>query len=576
MQGARDAVKRPVLLAVDGEPETLSRIEQELVRRYASDYRVVCVSSGAAACAEMEAMRAAREDVAVVLAEQWMPDQTGVECLARAQSLHPHARRGLLVEWGAWGDRETADAIQRAMALGQIDYYLLKPWRSPDELFHRTLSEFIHEWAQAGSFGPREVAVVGELWSPRAHELRTLLARNGVPHVFHPRESEEGRRLLEGTGADPGSGPLVFPRGGEVLVNPSNAELAAAYGVNTEPDPDREFDVVIVGAGPAGLAAAVTASSEGLDTLVVERESIGGQAGSSSRIRNYLGFSRGVSGAELAQRAYQQAWVLGTEFVHMREVTGLRSDGDRHLVAIGDGGEVAARAVVLATGVTYRRLNVSSLLALSGKGVFYGVSSSEARALGGRRVHVVGGGNSAGQAAMQLSRYAGRVTLVAIESDLAQSMSHYLRRELEAAANIDVRLGAAVAEASGEGRLERLILRDNASGSTAEVESAALFILIGTRPHTEWLPRSIARGARGFVLTGSELARHGVGSRWRLDRPPMAFETSLPGVFAVGDVRHGSAGRVAPAVGEGSVVVQQLDRRLEEVEARPARDSVRG
>ena len=566
MERAADGVKRPVLLAVDDEPEALGRIEEELVRRYASDYRVVCVSSGAAACTELATMRAAGEDVAVVLADQWMPDQTGAECLAEAQVLHPSAKRALLVEWGAWGDRETADAILRAMALGHIDYYLLKPWRSPDELFHRTLSEFIHEWSQAGSYGPREVAVVGEQWAPRAHELRTLLARNGVPHVFHPRDSEQGSRLLEEAGAAAASGPVVMLRGGQVLVDPSNAELAAAYGVNTDPALDREFDVIVVGAGPAGLAAAVSASSEGLDTLVVERESIGGQAGSSSRIRNYLGFSRGVSGAELAQRAYQQAWVLGTDFIHMREVTGLGTDGRGHVVTIAGGGEVAAPAVVLATGVTYRRVDIPALAALTGKGVFYGLSTSDARALSGRHVHVLGGGNSAGQAAMQLCRYAARVTLIAREADLAESMSHYLRRELEGAANVDVRLGTEVADGGGEGRLERLTLRDCASGRTTEDETAALFILIGARPHTEWLPRTIARGARGFVLTGSELDRHGVRPRWRLPRPPLPFETSLPGVFAVGDVRHGSARRVAPAVGEGSVVIQQVARWLDEAD----------
>src|ERR671910_296463 len=534
MERAADGVKRPVLLAVDDEPEALGRIEEELVRRYASDYRVVCVSSGAAACTELATMRAAGEDVAVVLADQWMPDQTGAECLAEAQVLHPSAKRALLVEWGAWGDRETADAILRAMALGHIDYYLLKPWRSPDELFHRTLSEFIHEWSQAGSYGPRD--------------------------------SEQGRRLLEEAGAAAASGPVVMLRGGQVLVDPSNAELAAAYGVNTDPALDREFDVIVVGAGPAGLAAAVSASSEGLDTLVVERESIGGQAGSSSRIRNYLGFSRGVSGAELAQRAYQQAWVLGTDFIHMREVTGLGTDGRGHVVTIAGGGEVAAPAVVLATGVTYRRVDIPALAALTGKGVFYGLSTSDARALSGRHVHVLGGGNSAGQAAMQLCRYAARVTLIAREADLAESMSHYLRRELEGAANVDERLGTEVADGGGEGRLERLTLRDCASGRTTEDETAALFILIGARPHTEWLPRTIARGARGFVLTGSELDRHGVTPRWRLPRPPLPFETSLPGVFAVGDVRHGSARRGAPAVGEGSVVIQQVARWLDEAD----------
>lgn len=560
--------KRPVLLAVDDEPEALGRVRGELERRYSSDYRVVCLSSGDDTCAELERMREAGEDVAVVLADQWMPDKTGAECLARVRELHPNAKRVLLVEWGAWGDRETADAILSAMAVGDIDYYLLKPWRSPDEFFHRMVSEFIHEWSRSGVLGPREVAVVGEQWSPRAQELRSLLARNGVPHVFHPHDSVEGLRLLEEVGRAPNELPVVMLRGGYVLSDPSNTELAAAYGVNTSPDVESEFDLVVVGAGPAGLAAAVSASSEGLRTLVVERESIGGQAGASSKIRNYLGFSRGVSGAELAQRAYQQAWVLGTQFVLMREVGELRVGSPRHVVTIGGGGEVAARAVVLATGVAYRRIGTPAIEGLVGKGVFYGASVSEARAVAGKEVHVVGGGNSAGQAAMHLSRYASRVTVVAREPDLATCMSHYLRRELEAAPNVEVLTGTEVVDAAGEARLEGVTVRERDSGRESASASAALFIFIGARPHTEWLPRAIECGARGYVLTGSELTRHpGVMARWRLDRAPQPFETSVPGVFAVGDVRHGSARRVAAAVGDGSVVVQQVMRWLADQDA---------
>jgi len=564
--GDPDAAKRPVLLAVDDEPEALGRTERELARRYGGDYRVVCTPSANEACEQLQAMQAAGEEVAIVLADQWMPEQTGTECLAKVKSLHPRAKRALLVEWGAWGDRRTTDAILRAMALGHIDYYVLKPWRSPDELFNRTIAEFIHEWAQAGASGPREVAIVDQQWSPRAHELRSLLARNGVPHAFHARDSDDGRRLLGEVGLGDASRPIVILRGGQVLEDPSNAELAAAYGVNTSPDVDRDFDVIVVGAGPAGLAAAVSASSEGLRTLVIERESIGGQAGSSSLIRNYLGFSRGVSGAELAQRAYQQAWVFGTDFIHMREVAALRTEGEHHVVTIADGSEVAARAVVLATGVAYQRIGIPSLEALTGAGVFYGASVSEAQALAGRHVYIVGAGNSAGQAAMQIGRYARRVTMIAREADLSQCMSHYLRRVIEAAANVEVLVDHEVIDGGGDGQLERLTLRDNGSGRRSEVEARALFVLIGARPHTDWLPPTIERGERGYVLAGSELARQPDAlERWPLERPPLPFETTVPGVFAVGDVRRGSVRRVASAVGEGSVVIQHVDQWLDDL-----------
>jgi thioredoxin reductase (NADPH) len=375
MERATDVASRPVLLAVDDEPQALARIEHELERRYSADYRIVCASSTSEGCAALQSLADAGEIVAVVMADLWMPGEGGMECLTHAQDLHPGAKRALLVEWGAWADRDTADAILRAVALGHIDYYMLKPWRTPDELFHRTVSEFIHEWSRAESLGPRELAVVGERWSPRASELRSLLTRNGVPHAFHEHDSADGARLLREAGEDVSKGPVVIVRGGRTLVDPSNAELADAYGVSTVPEPDREFDLIVVGAGPAGLATAVSASAEGLDTLVIEGESIGGQAGASSRIRNYLGFSRGVSGADLAQRAYQQAWVLGTEFVHMREVTALRPEGRKRVVALGDE-EVSGRAVVLATGVTYRRLEIPALAELIGRGVYYGPSTS--------------------------------------------------------------------------------------------------------------------------------------------------------------------------------------------------------
>jgi thioredoxin reductase (NADPH) len=549
----------PIVLVVEDESDVRARIRGELERRYGSDYRVTCERSALAALAKLERWRAAGEPVALVLADQWMPDLTGEEFLARAKLLFPDAKRALLVSFGAWGDRRTADAMLRAMAAGRMDYYVLKPWRRADEFFHRTVTEFLHEWERSSSASPQEVALICERRSRRAHQLRDLLARNGVPHVVHDTDSREGRRLLAEAGQAGTSDPVVVLLGGGVLVNPTNADLADAYGVSTTLEGRSDFDVVVVGAGPAGLAAAVYASSEGLDTLVVERESIGGQAGSSSLIRNYLGFARGVSGSELAQRAYQQAWIFGASFLHAREVTALRAGGGRHVLTLSDGSEASARAVVVATGISYRRLGVPGLDALLGTSVFYGASVSEARAHAGQQVCVVGGGNSAGQAAIHLSRYAGRVTLLVRRGSLVETMSSYLIDQIEAAGNIDVRPNTEVAACAGDGVLETITLRDTVSGHSEAVPAAALFIQIGAEPYTAWLPPEIRRDAWGYLLTGPDLP---AGS-WPLERPPLMLETSLPGVFAVGDAREGSTKRVASAVGEGSVVIEQVHQLLD-------------
>jgi thioredoxin reductase (NADPH) len=549
---------RPVVLAVDADPGSLERIEGELGRRYAADYRIICVSSADRALADLEGLRDRGEPVAVVLADQWMPKMTGSEFLAQARELHPHAKRALLVDWGAWGDLETVRAILHTMALRDIDYYVLKPWSSPDEHFHRTISEFLHEWSRAAPSARHEVAVVGEPRSAGTHVLTSLLARNGVPHTVLTPDSDEARNLLADSGYDGSGVPLVLMRGRPMLVDPTPAEVAETYGAATRLGRRRDFDVIIVGAGPAGLAAAVYAASEGLRTLVVEREAIGGQAGSSSLIRNYLGFPRGTSGADLAQRAYQQAWVFGAHVVLMCEVAELRAGADRHTVILSDDTEATGRAVVLATGVAYRRLGISALEKLHGAGVFYGASASEAPALAGEHAYVVGGGNSAGQAAMHLARYARAVTLLVRGASMAGSMSQYLRDEIEAAANVDVRLKTDVVDGGGAGRLEWLALRDTGSGETEEVEAAGLFILIGARPHTDWLPENIERDQWGFVLTDRDAS----GVHWALERPPHQYETCVPGVFAVGDVRSRSVKRVASAAGEGSVVIQHVHEYL--------------
>jgi thioredoxin reductase (NADPH) len=430
------------------------------------------------------------------------------------------------------------------------------------------LTEFLHEWSRTSSADAREITVIAERWSQRGHDLRNLLARNGVPYVFHDAASPLGRDLVSEHAPDCGGAPVAIVRspiaGREaVLVDPSRTEIARAFGVETELGSEREFDVVIVGAGPAGLTTAVYASSEGLSTLVIERESIGGQAGSSSLIRNYLGFSRGVSGAELAQRAYQQAWVFGTKFLLMRESTQLSCPAGCLTLDVPEVGPVPAGAVVLATGVSYRRLGIPSLEELVGSGVFYGAATSEGRGLDQEEVYVVGGGNSAGQTAMHLCRYARRVTMLVRGPDLSRTMSRYLRDTIAATTNIDVRLGTEVVGGGGTPRLAHLTFRECATGVTEEAEAAALFILIGTHPHTDWLPGEIERDEGGYLLTGRDLVEDGPGGGgWPLQREPLGFETSMPRVFAVGDVRANSIKRVASAVGEGSVLVTQIHQLL--------------
>ena len=553
--------RRPVILAVDDDAAALARTREELTRRYRSDYRIVCTRRSRNALARLEELRAAGDRVAIVLAAQWLPDLTGTQLLTRVPDLHPHAKRALLISWGDWDDAGTAAAIRSAMATGCIDYYVLRPWTSPDELFHRTMCEFLLEWSRAETAAPREVTLVADPWSPRGHELRTWLARNGVPHAFYPRDSEEGLRRLREADCEDSTEPVVFLLDGRVLVNPSNTELARGWGVTTEIESGSEFDVAVVGAGPAGLAAAVYASSEGLRALVVEREAIGGQAGYSARIRNYLGFARGISGSELAQRAYQQAWVFGTSFLHQREAVGVRFEDGWHVITISDGSEIRSRVTILATGVSYRRLGIPGLDGLIGKGVFYG-SSHDAQQFRGDRLFVVGGGNSAGQAAVHLARHAKSVTILCRGESLTATMSKYLLDEIDAARNIDAQARSEVVGATGDRRLESLNVRDNATGTVRTVRADGLFVHIGAHPHTDWLPDEIGRDRGGFVLTGDDAGAADGASRWPLDRRPSMFETTVPGVFAVGDARSQSVKRVAGAVGEGSVVIQQVHRYL--------------
>ena len=539
---------KPVLVVVDDDHASLQALTRELESRYGAHYQVVSGSSAEVALARLAELKAAGADVPLVLADQWMPGMSGTQLLARVRDIFPRARRGLLI---SWGDRSTPAPFLEAAALGWLEFYLPKPTWSPDEQFHRVVTGSLEEWwrEQGGRF--ESVTVIGDDPSARAHEIRDLLARNSVPFGFYPSDSPEGRSALRRLGLSHPAGPVLSLYTGVVLVDPANAEVAAALGLDVRPA-DQTYDVVIVGAGP-GLAAAVYGASEGLRTALLEREAFGGQAGTSSRIRNYLGFPNGVSGVELAQRAYEQAWVFGTHFVYGNPATSLTQDRDLLVVGLRDGSEVKARAVVIATGVSYRRLGVPELEALVGAGVFYGAGTIEAQAVAGKPALVVGGGNSAGQAALHLAKYAQQVTILVRSQSLAASMSDYLIRQIEAAPNVDVRYRCEVAGGGGSGHLEHLLLQNRDSGETELVPAAGLFVLIGAQPFTGWLPGTIQRDQWGFILTGPDTGQH-----WPLQRAPFPLETTIPGVFAVGDVRHGSIKRVASAVGDGSIAIRLI------------------
>ncbi len=544
----------PVILAVDADPAGLAGIERELLDRYSRHYDVVCTASAAEARDRLTQFRENGNDVAVVLAGKEVDDPSCSELLAEVRRLHPHAKRALLVGWGEWGFRETGDAILEAIEHGKIDHYVVRPVAPPDELFHHSISTFLLEWAEERRTAPYAIQVVGDSWSGRAAALRDVLERCAFPHAFCLADSDEGRRLLEGSSRETEL-PVVILPDGTTLTNPSDVELTRATGSSVEPG-EGEVDLLIVGAGPAGLSAGVYGASEGLRTLIVDTHGIGGQARSSSLIRNYLGFPRGVSGGVLARQAYEQAWVFGARFAFMQHVTGLRADADRLVATLSEGATVSARAVVLATGVAYRRLGIPALEALAGAGVFYGGSGSDVHRMSGQDVYVLGGANSAGQEALHLARYARRVTLVVRGTP---GMSHYLVRQLAATPNVEIRLGTEIVGGGGDGWLTHLVLRDRASGAETSVAADGLYLSIGARPHTEWLPAEIARDDRGFVLTGADVPR----DTWPLERDPLPLETSMPRVLAVGDARHGSVKRVASAVGAGSIAIQVVHRLLE-------------
>ncbi|MEW2251185.1 FAD-dependent oxidoreductase [Streptomyces sp. NPDC006975] len=557
MAQAADAA-RTVILTVDDDPGVSRAVARDLRRRYGESYRIVRAESGESALEALRELKLRGDLVAVILADYRMPQMNGIEFLEQAMDVYPGARRILLT---AYADTNAAiDAIN----VVDLDHYLLKPWDPPEEKLYPVLDDLLQAW-KCSDFKPvPSTKVVGHRFSARSSEVREFLARNQVPYRWYSSDEPEGRRLLAAAGQDGQRLPLVVTPDGEPLVEPDPPELAARVGLATTPTADF-YDLVVIGGGPAGLGAAVYGASEGLRTVLVERSATGGQAGQSSRIENYLGFPDGVSGAQLTDRARRQAAKFGAEILTAREVTGLEASGAARIVRFADGSAVAAHSVILATGVQYRQLPAPGAEALTGCGVFYGSALTEAPACHGQDVYIVGGANSAGQAAMYLARGAKSVTLLVRGPSLSASMSHYLIQQIEEAPNIGVRPRTVVEAAHGEGRLERLTLRDVDTGESEEVDAGWLFVFIGAAPLTDWLDGTVLRDERGFILAGPDLTPDGTPpAGWELDRPPYHLETNVPGVFVAGDARAESAKRVASAVGEGAMAVMLVHRYLEQ------------
>ena len=549
-------MSKPVILTVDDDPGVSAAIARDLRGRYGAGYSIVRATSGPEALAALARLALRDQPVALIAADQRMPQMTGVEMLERARAHAPGAKYVLLTAYA-----DTDVAIRAINDIG-LDHYLLKPWDPPEERLFLVIDDLLDDWRQANPDHTSDVRVVGHRWSDRSHELKMFLARNHVPYRWYDIEADaEGQRLRDLAQAPPTDLPLVLIPDGETLRSPSALELAGALGLRTSARQPL-YDVCIVGGGPAGLAAGVYAASEGLSTVIVEREAPGGQAGASAAIENYLGFPKGLSGSDLARRAIAQVSRFGAEMVLARDVTGFEARGPVRAVLFDGSGEIEARSLVVATGVSYRRLEAAGVDGLVGRGVYYGVNASEASQCQGDEVYVVGAANSAGQAALNLARYAGRVVLVARAATLAATMSQYLITRIEAAPNIEVRYRSEVAAASGDGHLERLTLTDTGSGAVEEVPASWLFIFIGASPRTDWLGPAVVRDDKGFVLTGPDIIGSGRGKYWQLSRAPFALETSVPGVFAAGDVRLDSMKRVASAVGEGAMSIYLVHRYL--------------
>ena len=549
-------MSKPAIVAVDDDPTVAAAITRDLRRRYSDNYRVVRATSGREALAVLASLALRDQPVALIVTDQRMPQMTGIEMLGQARTHAPGAKYLLLT---AYADIEVA--IEAINDIG-LDYYLLKPWDPPEERLYPIIDDLLGDWRQANPDHTSDVRVVGHRWSDRSHAIKMFLARNYVPYRWYDIERDaEGQRLRDLAGTASGELPLVLIPDGDTLRSPSTLELADALGLRTSARQPL-YDVCIVGAGPAGLAAAVYAASEGLSTVIVEREAPGGQAGQSAAIENYLGFPKGLTGSDLTQRALAQVSRFGAELVLARDVVGFEARGPVRALRLEGSGEIEARALVVATGVYYRHLEAPGLSDLAGRGVYYGVNASEASQCQGDDVYIVGGANSAAQAALNLARFAKHVVLVVRAATLAETMSQYLVERITSASNIEVRYRSEVVAGDGNGHLERLTLADRDSGATEEVSACWLFVFIGASPGTEWLGPDVARDGKGFVVTGQDLSSLGFAACWPLARAPFALETSVPGVFAAGDVRLDSMKRVASAVGEGAMSVYFVHRYL--------------
>ncbi|GAA2978507.1 FAD-dependent oxidoreductase [Streptomyces fulvorobeus] len=549
---------RVVIMTVDDDPGVSRAVARDLRRRYGATYRIVRAESGESALQALRELKLRGDLVAVLMADHRMPQMNGIEFLEQAMDIYPSARRVLLT---AYADTNAAiDAIN----VVDLDHYLLKPWDPPAEKLYPVLDDLLQAWHTGDHRPVPSIKLIGHRWSARSSEAREFLARNQVPYRWYSADEPEGQRLLSAAGQDGQRLPVVVTPDGTLLVEPDTRELAARVGLATTPATDF-YDLIVIGGGPAGLGAAVYGASEGLRTVLVERSATGGQAGQSSRIENYLGFPDGVSGGQLTERARRQAAKFGAEVLTTREVTGLEASGAARIVRFSDGSAITAHSVILATGVSYRQLPAPGADELIGCGVFYGSALTEAASCEGHDVYIVGGANSAGQAAMHLARNAKSVTLLVRGSSLAASMSHYLIQQIEQTSNIQVRHDTVVEAAHGSGHLQQLTLRDTQSGHSEIVDAQWLFVFIGAAPRTDWLNETVLRDRRGFILAGPDLTPDGrPPADWELDRPPYHLETSIPGIFVAGDARAESAKRVASAVGEGAMAVMLVHRYLEQ------------
>jgi thioredoxin reductase (NADPH) len=552
-------MRKPVILAVDDDPDVLNAVAQDLRARYASDYRILKAGSGSAGLEALRKLKLRDDDVALLLLDQRMPRMTGIEAIEQAAELYPEAKRVLLT---AYAD---TDAAIRAINRARLDYYLLKPWDPPDERLYPILDELLEDWR--ATYRPRfeGLRVIGHRWSPLAHQIKDFLARNQVPYRWlDVEQNEEAQVLMAQLGESPVLPLVLFPDGSH-LEQPANSAIADRIGMRRQAS--RPFyDLAIVGGGPAGLAAAVYGASEGLRTVIVESDAPGGQAGTSSRIENYLGFPAGLSGGDLARRAVAQALKFGTEILSPQKAVGMRRDGPYRILQLSDGKELTCHSLMIATGVAYTRLDIPGLELLADAGVFYGAALTEALSCRGEDVFVIGAGNSAGQAAMYLARFARSVTMLVRGNDLRKAMSQYLVDQIQSTENIAVRLRTVVSAVHGADHLESISLLDADTGAVEEVPAFALFIFIGAAPKTDWLGGVVERDERGFIRTGAELMRnHRPPVGWPLAREPFMLETSVPGVFAAGDVRLGSVKRVASGVGEGAVCLSFIHRYLSEL-----------